>query len=147
MSLAPDRVLPHPDLDTHQHFAAAAAGRLEVPQCGDCLTFHWYPSRTCPNCGSTNVIWKALSGNGRIFSYTIVGHPLMPWLAERVPYVLGLIELPDAPGVRLVTDVMHIDPADVHVGMPVRATFEQLGESLGLVHFEPADAEKRVDNE
>lgn len=137
MSAAGDRVLPSPDLDSAPHFEAAAAGRLAVPCCDDCGAFHWYPATACPACGGDNIGWPRLSGEGSIFSFTIVGHALMPWLAERVPYVLGVIALPDAPGVRLVTDVVNVAPGDVVIGMPVQATFETLGERLGLVHFEP----------
>jgi uncharacterized OB-fold protein len=60
----------------------------------------------------------------------------MPWLAERIPYVLAVIELKDAPGVRLVTDLVNSDPAHVRIGDPVRAMFEALSEDLGIVHFE-----------
>jgi hypothetical protein len=137
VSAVAERPLPRPDLDSAPHFEAAAEGRLAVPQCGDCGVFHWYPSKSCPACGAFKISWPTLSGQGYLFSYTIVGHPVMPWLAGRVPYVLGLVELPDAPGVRLVTDVINVDPAEVYIGMPLRATFETLAEGLGLVHFEP----------
>ena len=117
MSAFAHRALPSPDLDSAPHFEAAAEGRLSVPRCDDCGAFHWYPAMSCPSCRGSSISWPGLSGDGRIFSYTVVGHPLMPWLVERVPYVLGLIELPDAPGVRLVTDVVNVNPAEVHIGI------------------------------
>lgn len=137
MNRASERPLPRPDLDSAPHFEAAADGRLAVPRCEACGVFHWYPSKSCPACGADRITWPTLSGEGHLFSYTIVDHPVMPWLAGRVPYVLGLIELRDAPGVRLVTDLIDVAPADVYIGMPLRATFEALAEGLGLVHFRP----------
>lgn len=132
------RPVPKPDLDSAPHFAGAAEGRLTVPQCDGCGEFHWYPTSSCPSCGGRQVSWPTLSGTGRVFSYTVVGHPLAQWQVEKVPYVLGLIELDDAPKVRLVTDVIDVDPSEVSIGLAVQATFETLAEDIGLVHFRPA---------
>src|SRR5262249_23556136 len=131
-----ERVLPRPDRDSAPYFEAAAEGRLAVPKCSACGKFHWYPSQFCPWCGGSEIVWPTLSAEGRVFSYTIVSHAIAPWLASKVPYVLGLIDLVDAPGVRLVTDLTDVSPGDVHIGMSVRATFEVIGERLGLVHFQ-----------
>ena len=137
-TLGPRRPVPNPDRDTAQHFAAAARGELALPRCDDCSGFHWYPSKRCPACGSWNVNWATVSSRGSLYSYTIVGHPLGSWFADRVPYPMGLVELDDAPGVRLVTDIVDVDCSEVHIGMPLEAEFDKLTEDVGLVHFRPA---------
>lgn len=137
MSWVPGRPVPRPDADSAPFFRAAAAGEVRVPRCTDCGRFHWYPAAMCPACGSEAIEWPAISGRGEIFSYTIVRHPLKEWLVGRVPYVLGLVDLLDAPGVRLVTEIMNVDVDDVRIGLPVEAVFEVLDDQTGLVHFQP----------
>jgi hypothetical protein len=40
------------------------------------------------------------------------------------PYIIAMVELADEPDVRLITNVVDIAPADVHVGLEVEAFFE-----------------------
>jgi uncharacterized OB-fold protein len=42
-----------------------------------------------------------------------------------VPYVVGLVELPEQEGLRLLSNLVHCDPADAAVDMPVRVVFVQ----------------------
>lgn len=128
------RPLPQPSVDTASYFKAAAEGRLDVPQCADCGTFFWTPQQMCPNCLSDNVNWKTLSGEGTVFTYIVVGRPVHPWFASQVPYVLALVEFEDAPGIRILADVLG-DPQKVSFGAKVQATFETVKDDLGLVHF------------
>ncbi|MDV6235396.1 OB-fold domain-containing protein [Leptospira ellisii] len=46
----------------------------------------------CTNCGNSEVSETAFSGNGKIFTYTVVHVGFGP-LAERTPYVLAVVEL------------------------------------------------------
>lgn len=131
------RPLPRPTVDTAPYFKAAAEGRLEVPQCADCGAFFWTPQKMCPSCLSDNVAWKTLSGDGTVFTYIVVGRPVHPWFASQVPYALALVEFPDAPGIRILADVLG-DPEQVSFGAAVRATFERIDEDFGLMHYELA---------
>lgn len=88
----------------------------------------------CPACRSENVTWTTLSGAGTVFTYIIVGRPVHPWFASRVPYALALVEFDDAPGIRLLADVVG-DPQQVTFGARVQATFETITDELGLVHY------------
>lgn len=49
-----------------------------------------------------------------------------------VPYVIGMVELPEQVGLRLTTNVVNCAAEDLYIGMPLRVTFEQQGE-----HFVP----------
>jgi hypothetical protein len=55
------------------------------------------------------------------------------------PYIVVLVDLEE--GVRLVSNLWDIDPADVRVGMPVEAYYETFDGDLVLHQFRPA-AEK-----
>ena len=51
------------------------------------------------------------------------------------PYVVALVEL--AEGVRLVSNLCDIDPADVTVGMPVEVCYQTFDNDLVLHQFRP----------
>jgi len=71
-----------------------------------------------------------------VYSYTVARRPTHPAFADRVPYVIAIVELEEGP--RMTTNVVGCEPDDVHIGMPVRATFEDVDEEIALVCFEPA---------
>jgi uncharacterized protein len=55
------------------------------------------------------------------------------------PYVVVLVEL--AEGVRLVSNLCDIEPADVTVGMPVEVCYQTFDNDLVLHQFRPAASE------
>jgi uncharacterized OB-fold protein len=120
---------------TEPFWTAAQRGRLVAPKCGACGTFRLPPTAFCPNCQSTEVDWVELSGRATVFSFSVVhGFPGLPDITL-VPVV---IDLPDAPGARLVSNVIDVDPADVHIGMELQVTFTSIADGWALPIFRPA---------
>jgi uncharacterized OB-fold protein len=115
---------PPADSGVFQPFwEAVAQDRLALPRCLDCGRWIWYPVAGCPACGSARIEWTRLAGTGSLFTFTVVHRPFVPDLTLTEPYVVGLVEFDEAPGVRLVADV-DVDPALVRVGMRLRVRFE-----------------------
>ena len=79
-----------------------------------------------------------MSGRGIVFSYTIVHHPGSAALREHVPYNVVVVELPDAGGARLVSNLVGIAPEDIYIGMPVTVIWEEGAEGFVLPHFKLA---------
>lgn len=61
--------------------------------------------------------------------------PAHPDLADRVPYAVALIDLPE--GVRMLSEVVGCPPEEVRVGMPVSVTWEPLSDGRHLPVFTP----------
>jgi len=59
------------------------------------------------------------SGNGTVFSFVVHHAPQVP--GRSLPFVIALVELDE--GVRMLGELRNVDPADVQIGMPVRATY------------------------
>ncbi len=120
---------PLPDLTderTAPFFACAARGELVIPRCEACGTLAWYPMPACDVCGGPSFTWTAVSGRGRLFSWTVVERAFLPAFEDRVPFVSGLVALDDDPRVRIVSYVVDCE-ADMLTGdMPVVATFRPL---------------------
>ena len=59
------------------------------------------------------------SGNGTVYSYVVHHAPKVP--GRSLPFVIALVELDE--GVRMLGELRGVDPSEVQIGMPVRATY------------------------
>lgn len=128
------RPIPREYADTAPFFRSAAIGELRLRACRDCGRFLHLPRERCLTCGSTNLEWRQVSGIGRLYSWTIVRHQVHP--AFPVPYCVVLVELDDAPGVRLPGYLP--GEHDFTPDEPMSVRFEQVADNSGLPQFTPA---------
>jgi uncharacterized protein len=121
---------------TAPYWDATSEGRLVVQECLDCRQLWHPPLPVCPNCHGSDRGWRPVSGKGTVYTYTIVRHPTHFAFADKIPYVIALVELAEGP--RLITGITGCAPEEVRVGMPVRAVFREVAEGVTLPYFEPA---------
>ena len=128
--------LPAPDLESMPFWDAAKDGRLLIKHCNACNENHYYPRPFCPECRSPNHEWTRMSGRGTVYTYTIVARPLTRWFKDKVPVAVAVVELDE--GVRMMSNVIDIDPEQVQIGMPVEVTWEDVTDEITLPKFRPA---------
>lgn len=106
---------------------------LVLQYCTACGRYVHYPRARCVHCFSDRLEWRESAGLARVYSYTVVHRSLgQGW---EVPYIVGLVDLDE--GVRMMTNIVNVDPADVSVGMRLVLRFIQRhGEQLPV--FAPA---------
>ena len=121
---------------TKPYWDNARAGRLVTQRCRSCGRIWHPPLPACPHCHSTDIGWREVCGDGTVYTYTVVRHATHAALADRVPYVVAIVELAEGP--RLVTGITGCAPGDVRVGMAVRACFREVADGVTLPYFEPA---------
>ncbi len=110
-------------------------GQLHIQRCGNCgIYFHPYQAR-CRECRSADVKPEAVSGRGKVLSFTVNHQPWFPHVP--VPYVIALIELEEKGPVRLVSNLLGTPVEEVKAGMPVKVYFEQHGD-IFVPLFTPA---------
>ncbi|MCC7078810.1 MAG: OB-fold domain-containing protein [Acidimicrobiia bacterium] len=131
------RILPAVTPESAFFWKAARAGRLEILRCEACRTWLHPPAGVCRECGSRDVSPVEVEPTGRVHSFTVneqLWNPQQP-----PPYVLAIVALDGAEGVRLTTELVGVDRGEVEIGMAVRAVFEpqEADERVGLVLFEP----------
>lgn len=133
-------ILPATDEpETAPFWAAAREGRLLVQDCGGELRFPPHPG--CPGAG-----WREVSGRGTVWSFVVVHSPTLPAFADKTPFPVVIVELDDAPGVRMVGNLIaapgaaidSVPAGDIAVGMPVRVSFERAAEDVALPCWTPA---------
>ncbi|MGW8374442.1 OB-fold domain-containing protein [Streptomyces sp. ODS28] len=135
-------LFPVPDEDGAPFWRYAAEGELRVQCCAapDCRELRFPPRPCCPHCRSFDSEWRRMSGRGRIWSYVLPHPPLLPWYAEQAPYNVILVELAEAPHIRMAGNLVasrdaalnSVDPAKLRIGAPVKAVFTELSDGTHL---------------
>lgn len=133
--------MPVPDHITEKFWDAARKHILLIQRCGDCGHNQFFPQSSCRSCLSENTKWVEASGTGKIYSYTIIHRPPSVSFEEDAPYTVALIELDE--GVRMMSNIVEIEPEDVRVGMLVHVVFEDISPTISLPKFRPATIEKQ----
>jgi uncharacterized OB-fold protein len=116
-------------------FDAAREGKLLIQRCGSCDRHQFYPRQVCVHCGSADVEWTEASGRGTVHTFTVIHQQGMPGWRDETPYVAAVIDLDE--GVRMTSNVVGVDAADVKIGMSVQVTYVDEGTYV-LPRFEPA---------
>jgi uncharacterized OB-fold protein len=124
-----------PDPHTAPFWDACRRRELRFARCRDCHRFRHPPLPGCPACASAAIDWVAVTGRGRVFSWTVAHHAPLPGLAAEVPYAVVVVEFDDAPGVRLVSNLVVGTP---HVGMIVELVWDELAPDVVLPRFRVA---------
>jgi uncharacterized protein len=133
---APPARRPRPTItqDNEHFFAGARDGRLLIQRCGGCGALQHPPTPVCPACGSFDRGVVEASGRGRVHSFVVNHHPQVPGFTY--PLVVAVVDLEE--GVRLITNVVGVDPADVRIGMAVEVELVPVDDELTLPMFRPA---------
>jgi uncharacterized protein len=118
--------LPDPGPDEIPFFEACARRELRLQRCADCGRFRHPPSPRCPECRSARIEWEQISGEGEVFSYTIVHHAVHKALKGTTPYNVVLVALDGTNGARLVSNLVDTPYQDVHVGQRVSLFWDEV---------------------
>jgi hypothetical protein len=115
---------------------AAAEHRLVVQRCTSCKHTRHPPAPFCPECRSFESDWRELSGRGEVYSYTAVHRAIAA--DQKLPFVVAIIALEDAGGIRMISNLVDVEPEDIEIGMPVELVWEDMSANLAIPRFRPA---------
>ena len=104
---------------------AAREHRLVLPRCRQCGNVWFPPYSSCPRCLSFDREWTDASGKGKVWGFIEMAQPYIASFQDDLPYNVALVELDDAPGVRIVTNVVDTPPEEIKIGMPVEVAWEE----------------------
>ncbi|HUY63700.1 MAG TPA: OB-fold domain-containing protein [Acidimicrobiales bacterium] len=128
------RVLPRLDATNEFFWTSGADGVLRLQRCGACRRYAHPPVPRCPYCLEDALAPEAVSGRGRLHSFT-VNH--QQWIPGSDHYVVGLVTLEEQHDVRLMTNIVDCAEEDLAVDMAVEVVFEPV-EDVWLPLFKPA---------
>jgi hypothetical protein len=128
---------PLPDGLDRPYWEATKRHELVAQRCNACGRFQWGPEWICHRCHSFALGWARVPGAARIFSWERAWHPVHPALKDAVPYVVLLVEFPEADGIRMIGNLAGDPRAPVAIGARVLPVFEDHG-SYTLVQWRNA---------
>ncbi|MCX4973605.1 Zn-ribbon domain-containing OB-fold protein [Streptomyces sp. NBC_00620] len=131
---------PVPDDDGAPFWQYAAQGELRIQACADCGELRFPPRPCCPHCHSFASEWRKMSGRGRVWSYVVPHPPLLPAYAAQAPYNAIVVELAEAPRIRLVGNLVSGPGAPlnsvaverIRIGARVQAVFTEVTDLAGV---------------
>ncbi len=138
--LLPERVVPVPLADglDDPFWSGLQEERLVLQYCRSCANFQWGPEHVCYLCGTVDLGWSEVPRandeyRAVLYSWERVWHPVDPSLTSAVPYVVVLVELPDANRVRLIGNLVDPPAGDLAIGSELIPVFEHHGQHTLLL--------------
>ena len=123
---------------TQPYWDGVEQGKLMLQYCPACGVYQYYARPLCAKCHTAEPDWREASGNGVLYSYSVVSRGPSPAFQAIVPYVTAIVELEEGP--RMFTNIVDADPESLRVGEPVSVVFREGPEGLRLPYFRPAGA-------
>ncbi|KXP10263.1 bifunctional MaoC family dehydratase N-terminal/OB-fold nucleic acid binding domain-containing protein [Tsukamurella pseudospumae] len=117
--------------DTAFYWEGATIGELRIQRWGETLR---HPPGPMDPGGDLSLVPDHIvsPGTGTVFSFVVHHHPKVP--GKRLPFVVALVELDE--GVRVLGELIDVDPETVEIGMPVQAVFLRVDDDLTLPAWE-----------
>jgi len=117
--LDPDTMMrPSSSRDTAFFWEGVKAHELRIQRLADGSLQH-PPVPAVWQDKSAPIDYVVSSGRGSVFSFVVHHAPKVP--GRTLPFVIALVELEE--GVRMLGELRGVDPAQVSIGIPVRATY------------------------
>lgn len=133
--MASKKLIPTPTPNSEPFWDGLANHQVILQHCNDCAAWVFYPRSHCDGCLSPNLVWKEVTGNGSLYSYTVARRPTAPQFADDIPQLIVVVELDE--GVRMNSVMVNIASEALIIGMAVKPVFHRQ-DSATLLYFEPA---------
>jgi uncharacterized protein len=108
-------------------------GKLLLQYCTQCHRHQFYPRLYCMQCCSNALRWVEASGQGVIYSYTIIYQNKFPEFVNDTPFNVVIVQLEEGP--RMLSNIVGIDPTDLRADLPVTVVFDQVTDTITLPRF------------
>ena len=118
--------------------SALSEALLDSPRlqhCASCGFVIYYPRVACPECLSTSLEWRPISGAGEVLSYGVIWRSLHPAFSDQVPLWLCTVRLREGPVVVALLD--DAGPDGIPVGAPVCLVGVEVAAGIRVPRFVP----------
>lgn len=130
--------MPTIDSDSDEYWNGAKSNKLMLRYSKDKNEYFLY-SRILGNASEDdNLIWKQVSGEGEVYSYTEVHTPAGPAFEEDVPYIVALIQLKE--GTRIISNIVIKGNEKIKIGDKVKVFFDKVSDELTIPKFKKVES-------
>ena len=127
--------IPRPSPTTRPFWDGLNERKVQIQRCDGCDSWVFYPRTRCPSCLSDLLIWREVSGQGVLYTYTLARQPTAPHFADETPQQLAVVELDE--GVRMTSTLVNVEPSDIVIGMRLQPYFDQVTDDVTLLRYQP----------
>ena len=120
---------PQPNAETAAFWKATEERKLMVGKCNACGKVHYYPRAICPFCFSDRTELQQASGNGTIYTYSVMRR-------APIPYAIAYVTLAEGP--TMMTNIVDCDLDNIRIGQAVRLVFKPSEGGPPVPMFTPA---------
>lgn len=108
--------------------------RLIGERCPGCGAVYFPRNAVCLECGNRDLVECNLGEVGAVLTWTVIRNP-PEGFEKYAPYVVALVELDD--GVRVLSQIVDVEPEEVETGMRVEAAFRRVREDgdSGIIEY------------
>ena len=108
-----------------------------MQRCSECGWYNYPPNVICTSClaDPPKFEWAAVSGTGRVKTWTVMRDSFLPGFDDDVPYVVADVELAKQAVLRMVARLVGIDEHQVRLGLPVEVVFDDVADGLAVPQF------------
>lgn len=132
-----ERPMPVKTPTTAPFWDALAERRVVIQYSPSAQSYVFYPRVRAPRTLADDLEWRQISGMGTLYTYTVARRPVGAHFAGAVPQLLAIVEWDEGP--RFSTELVHVEPADITIGMRVRPVFCDYPEhDITMLRYEPA---------
>lgn len=135
--MAQGRTLPVLEAGSEFFWTAGEEGVLRIQWCATCDRWQHPPLPLCPVCHGDRLIVKAVSGRGRIKTFTVNHQAWKPGMT--VPFIFAAIELEEQPELYVLSNVTGAVET-LRSGMAVEVYFERQ-EDVWIPLFRPLQSD------
>ena len=128
------RLLPTLTPENRAFWTGGANGELLIQRCTDCRRWVHPPTDRCPSCEGA-VQAEPVSGRGTVFTYTVNAYQFHPDVAPP-PNTIVIVQLDEQADLRIATNLVNYEDAELRIDQPVQVLFERQGEIFYPL-FEP----------
>ena len=119
---------------TSKFWKGLTTGKIYATKCRKCGKLHFPPVADCGDCGTSNMQWVELDGEGEIVTFTeVVVKPTS--FSKEPPYIVAIAQLKE--GVKALAWLTGVERENVKVGMKVRLVAKVDSEGNATYIFTP----------
>ncbi|UCC57984.1 MAG: Zn-ribbon domain-containing OB-fold protein [Candidatus Bathyarchaeum sp.] len=119
---------------TSKFWEGLKEGKIYATKCEKCGRLHFPPVADCGECGSSNMKWIELDGEGEIETFTqVVVKPAS--FSKESSYIVAIARLKE--GVKALAWLIGVEREDVEVGMKVRLVARVTSDGRVAYEFVP----------
>jgi uncharacterized OB-fold protein len=131
--VAPPKPLVEPTPVSAPFWDSLAENRICIQYSPSAEKYVFYPRVLSPGTLHDDLEWREITGNGTLYSFTVVDRPPVPEWVDTLPQLLAIIEWDEGP--RVSTELVDVETDHLEIGMRVRPVFCHQPEGPTLLRY------------